>query len=61
MSDPCHLPVPTEIRLMKEFRFLPAVGMTYQLLNSLALLTLPLMVSLSNHLILRQYHHERSR
>ena len=30
MPNPYHLPVPVEISLMQEFRFLPAVGMTEQ-------------------------------
>ena len=30
MPGPCQLPVPAETSLMQEFRFLPAVGMTYK-------------------------------
>ena len=30
MPGPCHFPIPAEIRLMQEFRFLPAVGMTQE-------------------------------
>ena len=29
MPGPYRVPVPAEIRLMQEFRFLPLVGMTY--------------------------------